>query len=269
MPTSFPHLQRRIGQDLWLPIGEDSASIATIYSGGITTSRVEWPPNVLDSDEADQQENFALFPPAHSQLHNTNAPEIMSFIYEEEAMPESIVPTVRRGRPVMNNNVTNLNDIRHDELDGHLSTIPHYPVFLEVPTRYSTGSRSRSPASIASSSTTAVFMSVGQLPGSEPFDSPSSSINMYHSDSSSISSPTIVPQPSSANSFCAEATVSGPLVTQPASATRHMATMSEISWFWNDLSQEYWEPPERGYYAPEPPEDRSNIRHTIHWSNGR
>jgi hypothetical protein len=85
-------------------------------------------------------------------------------------------------------------------------------------------------------------------------------------DSSSISSPTIHPRTSSANSIRAEATISGPLVTQPASAGGHMSTVSQISWFWDDLSQECWEPPGGGYYAPEV---RSNIRHTIYWSNRR
>lgn len=271
MPTAFPHLQPRIGQDLWLPIGEDSTSTGTFYSDGITTSRVEEPLNFPDPNAVDQQENLALFTPAYSQLRNANRPEITRFVCtEEEALPESMVLTECRGggQLAANSNLSNLNDIQH-ELDGRLSSVPHYPVYLEAPARYPTRPRSRSPASIASSSTTAALISVGQLPGFEPFDPSSPPIHMYQSDYSSISSPTVQPQPSPVNSVRAEATISGPLVTQPASVGGHMSTVSQISWLWDDLSQEYWAPPERGYYAPEPPEARSNFRHTIYWSNRR
>ena len=264
MPTAFPHLQGRVGQDLWVPIGEDSA-YTTLYSGGIATSRVEGPPNFLEPHAADIQENLALSPPTYNQARNAEITRLIRT--EEEATP---VSTVSTGQPAVSSNLTDLNDIRHEEIAGHihmdgrLSAVPHYPVYLEAPARHPTRHRSRSPVSIASSSTTTILISVGQLPGSEPFDPFPPPINMYQSDSSTISSPPIRPQTSPANSVRAEATVSGPLVTQPASASGHVATVSQISWFWDDLSQEYWKPPDRGYYAPEA---RSNFRHTIHWSN--
>jgi hypothetical protein len=271
MPTVFPHLQGRIGEDLWVPIGEDSAS--TLYSSGIQTSRVEGSPNFLELHAADLQENLGLSPPTYSQVRNAGGPEFTRFIRtEEETAPESTISTERRGhgQSVMSRHLTDLDNIRHEEIAGHIhmdgriSAVPHYPVYLEAPATYPTRHRSRSPVSVASSSTTAVFISVGQLPGSEPFDPFPPPTNMYQSDPSSISSPNVRPQTSSANSFRTEATVSGPLLAQPASTGGHVATVSQISWFWDDLSQEYWKPPDRGYYAPEA---RSNFRHTIHWSN--
>jgi len=249
MPTGFPHMHGRIGQDRWVPIGEDSPS--TI---------IEEPPSFLEPHAAYLQENLTFSSPTYSQVHNASRPGITRLFGTEEFTPDSTVSIERRGRGQPVSNLTDLNDIRHEEMVGRLSAVPHYPVYLEAPARHATRHRSRSPASIASSSTTAILISVGQLPGSEPFDPP---MNMYQPESSSISPPTIQCQTSPAGPVHTEATVNGPLVAQPA-FVGHAGTVSQISWFWDDLSQEYWKPPEGGYYAPEV---RSNFRHTIHWSN--
>ena len=263
MPTVYP-------QDFWVPIGEDSSS--TLYSGGIQTSRVGSLANFLEL-QAENFNNLQPSPPTYSQVHNASGLGITTLNRtEEEARPESAISTERRGRgqPLMSSHLMDLDGIRHEEIashihmDGRISAVPHYPVYLEAPATHPTRHRSRSPASVASSSTTAVFISVGQLPGSEPLDPFPPSTNTHQIDPSSISSPNIRPQTSSANSFRTEATVSGPLLAQPAFTGGHVATVSQISWFWDDLSQEYWKPPDRGYYAPEA---RSNFRHTIHWSN--
>jgi len=272
MQKMFSRLHRRIDRDLWIPIDERSTS-TTLYPGGITTARVEGPPNFLDPHAVDLQEDLGPSPPTYTQVRNASRPEIARLIRTGgEVVLESTVPIGRRGsdQPVMSSNLTDLNDIRHEEIashihmDGRLEAIPHYPVYLEAPARYPRRHQSRSPGSIASSSTTTVFISVSQLPGSEPFDSSSPPANMSQGDSSVKSSPIIRPQTSPTNSVHAEATISGPLVAQPVSTDGQIATMSQISWFWDDLSLEYWKPPDRGYYAPQ---TRPNIRHTIHWSN--
>ena len=256
MPTAFPHLHDRIGQDLLGSIGEDSTST-------ITTSRIEERPSFLEPHAAYLQENLAFSSPTYSQVRNASRPGITRIIGTEEEVTLQSTEHRGRGQPVMSNNLTNLNDIRHEEMVGRLSAVPHYPVYLEAPARHATRHRSRSPASIASSSTTTILISVGQLPGSEPFDPSPPPMNMYQPEPSSISSPTIQRQAYPANSVRTEATVSGPLVAQPA-FVGHAGTVSQISWFWDDLSQEYWKPPDGGYYAPEA---RSNSRHTIHLSN--
>src|SRR6266480_4178931 len=119
MPTAFPHPQRQtFGQDVWLE--EDSTS-TTLYPGGITTFRAEWPPSFLDVNAED--------------LHRND------------------------GQPVVSSNLMDLNDIRHQEI-----VFSAVPQIVEAPARYPTRRRSRSPASVASSSTTTVLISAGQLP---------------------------------------------------------------------------------------------------------
>lgn len=272
MPALIPRLRRRVDWDRWIPIGEGS-NPTTSSAQRITNARVEGPPNFLDPNAVEEeQEDSASSPPTYNQVRSVTRPEIARLILNQEQSSATLVPERDVSAEQTSSNLTDLNDIRHEEIGSHLhmnsriSAVPHYPVCLEppvVPPRNPSRRRqARRPASIASTSTTTVFLAVAQLPGTEPLDLQPRSTDMYQSASSKISTPVTRSQPSPANSVGVVAAVSGPLSLQPDPFVGQAANVNEISWFWDDLSQEYWKPPDRGYYAPQ---TRPNFRHTRTW----
>lgn len=279
MPALIPRLRRRVDRDRWIAIGEGSNPSTTIPQG-ITNARVEGPPNFLDpiAAEVEEEEDSAISPPTYSQVRSVTRPEIARLIPNRgpslaTSPSETGVSTDQTASQtaVTSSNLTDLNDIRHEDvgnhlhMDGRLSAVPYYPVYTEPPPRNPSRMRqSRRPASIASTSTTTVFLAVAQMPGTEPFDLAAPPADMYQAASSKSSTPVSRAQPSPANSVGAVAAVSGPLMMQPDPIFGQAANVNEISWFWDDLSQEYWKPPDRGYYAPQA---RSNFRHTRTWPN--
>jgi hypothetical protein len=280
MPALVPRLRRRVDRDRWIAIGEGS-NPSTTFPQGITNARVEGPPNFLDpiaAEEEGEEEESAISPPTYSQVRSVTRPEIARLIPNRgpslaTSQRETDVSTAQTTsqNAVTSSNLTDLNDIRHEDvgshlhMDGRLSTVPHYPVFTEPPPRNPSRRRqSRRPASIASTSTTTVFLAVAQLPGTEPFERAPPPADMYQSASSKSSTPISRAQPSPASSVGAVAAVSGPLMLQPDPIFGQAANVNEISWFWDDLSQEYWKPPDRGYYGPQA---RANFRHTRTWPN--
>ena len=163
----MPRLRRRIDRNNWIPIGEGGNSRTTARHGSMSTSaRLDGPPDFEDPIEPQQSP-----PPTYAQLRNLSRPDIADLIVGQnadgsrpvasESSRPSIAPTAR---------ISNLEDIRHNDrrvpMDNRLSSVPSYPVFLDT----SDMPRSRRRSSIASTNTAGILLSVGSLPGSEPFD---------------------------------------------------------------------------------------------------
>jgi hypothetical protein len=169
----MPRFRRGIDRNSWVPIGDSSAS-TTARNGTVSTSaRLDGPPNFGDPIEPQLSP-----PPSYAQVRNLSRPEIASLIvrrgpYNGAASTLSNATPRRSPAPAMSSKVTTLDDIRHTERhiqgENRLSSVPNYPVFLDAPDN-PRRRRSRRRSSIASTNTAGIFMSMGQLPGSEPFD---------------------------------------------------------------------------------------------------
>jgi hypothetical protein len=93
--------------------------------------------------------------------------------------------------PLTRSNLAQLEDVRFGEvahtaqLKNRISTVSQYPVIMNASPSNDSRRRSRRmrPASIASTSTNGIYVAVGQLPGSQPFDlePPSQAVLSRHS----------------------------------------------------------------------------------------
>lgn len=173
----IPRLRRKLDDRSWVPIGDDCRSETPAFARPVTTARVDGPP---DFTLPNPSEPVPTPPPSYAQIRNTSRPEIASLLVSNRASygsPRSPTNATPRQplQPVVRSTLTSLEDIRHAQavnhvpMDNRLSSVPNYPVFLEQPPT-SRRRRSRRPASMASTTSTGLFLSMGQLPGSEPFD---------------------------------------------------------------------------------------------------
>jgi len=177
--------------------------------------------------------------------------------------------------PATSGNLATLEDLRYNEvvhhvhLENRLSSVPNYPVFMEQPPSSSRRRRSQRPASIASCSTTGLFLSVGQLPGSEPFEDDQSHVVLNRGDApGSHPITSSLPLVSPLSAF--EASVAQVMTLQRVQ-TVHGATprtsrgVSQASWFLETSNlADGWNPPAGGYYSPNL-ETRPSIRASQTW----
>jgi len=259
----IPRLRRRVDRENWMPIGEDESNAAIQrFADPTTSARVEGPPNFLNPIPPPCSP-----PPSYAQIRNASKPEIANLLvgsrtsYGTPASPTNATPRQSMA-PVMSSTITGLEDIRHGEvvnhiqMDNRISSVPNYPVFLEHPPT-SRRRQSRRPASIASTSTTGLFLSVGQLPGSEPFDvgtSQTASSRIDWRRSQAITSPLFSPGTPSEPSIARTVTVQRVQTTQlvPRRAPRGA---NQLSWLpdqsdGNLVERERCSPPNEGFYAP-------------------
>jgi hypothetical protein len=220
-------------------------------------ARVDGPPNFLDPHAASP-------PPTYAQVRNISRPEIANLIPTGRhsygrpgifmnATPRSSLP------PLLTSSLTNLEDIRHGEvahhihMDNRLSSVPQYPVFLDPITRRRQLER---PDSIASTSTEKVLLAVGQLPGSEPFETNARQAPGNRSDWRRSSQ---VPPASGRPQTGPSASQSGSLgraYTVPRSAPRPPRAVNATSWLLDDsttpsrASRERLESAAHEFYTP-------------------
>jgi hypothetical protein len=201
----LPRLKRRINES-WVPLGtgsraatpradsrsststrtesrtsERTGSQKSTRMNGITVARVEGPPNFLDPYPAPSEEDDPTSrPPSYAQLRNIARPEIANLLPGSRVSygrPGAIMnATPRQSLVATSSNIASLDDIRHIEIAHHLhmanrlSSVPQYPVYLDsahpLPTRRRQSAR---PDSTLSMGAAGVMLSVGQIPGSEPF----------------------------------------------------------------------------------------------------
>lgn len=177
----IPRLRRRLDEGSWISIGEESRSETPAFAKAVTTARVDGPP---DFSLPNPPEPVQTPPPSYAHVRNTSRPEIANLLVTNRASYTSHSSTNVTPRqphqplqPAVRSTLTNLDDIRHAEavnhvpMDNRLSSVPNYPVFLPLdqPPNFRRR-RSRRPASLASTTSTGLFLSMSQLPGSEPFD---------------------------------------------------------------------------------------------------
>ena len=286
MAPLLPRLRRRLAQNRWISIGEASSTEMT-YPQVTMSATVEGPPNFLDPNVIEEESPSTSPPPTYTQVRNAARPEIARLIPNRgqalaTTMPQNVVSREQNagGAGLTSSNLTDLNDIRHEEAGNHLhmqrriSAVPQYPEYVEQPpggltdspSTSTSGSRQpRKPLPTASTSTTAVYLAVAQLPGADPVDIallPSADVQQPAPSKASTPLGRSLSSPSS--SVGVSAAVSGPVALLPDPTIAAAGNVSEISWFWDDLCQEYWKPPDRGYYAPQA---RSTFRHTRPWPN--
>jgi hypothetical protein len=273
----IPRLRRKLDERNWVPIGEDSRAYTPVFDDPITSARVEGPPNfVLPLEQTPTP------PPSYAHLRSTARPEIASLLVGNRASygsPRSPTNATPRQSipPVVSSSLTSLEDIRHGQVINHvpmenrLSSVPNYPVFLEHPP--SRRRRSRRPASIASTTSTGLFISMGQLPGSEPFDIQTSQVALVRNNWERwqvLVSPLLSP---------------GSAISEPEPAGAHRETLQRVqsvqtgprgpprgtngtSWLFDasnpDLQSEPMRciPPAEGYYAPPPHNPTIRQSHT-------
>jgi hypothetical protein len=171
MQGLLPRFRRRIDRNNWVPIGEgaDSAPSTTQDGSIMTSARLEGPPNFGVPVEPQ------LSTPSISQLQALSRPETASLISRPDTQCDTL-GSADCGTGLAAR-VVDLKDIQDDErqvsMNNRLSSVPSYPVFLDVRDPF----RSRRRSSLASTNTAGILLSVGSLPGSEPFDKNVASAN--------------------------------------------------------------------------------------------
>ena len=283
MAPFLPRLRRRLDRVRWVSIREASRSGPT-YSPATMSARVEGPPNFSDPNAAEEEDLATSQPPTYSQVRSVARPEIARLIPNRDqtittARPEAI-PSIELNAGdagLTSSNMIDLNDIRHEEVGSHLhmegriSVVAHDPVYVNPssgsptsnPSSTSGSRQPRKPVSSTSTSTTTVHVAVAQLPGAEPFDIPPlPTADLQQAASSKTSTPLSRSRSSPSTSISASAAVSGPMALQPDPMITTAGNFHEISWFWDDLCQEYWKPPDLGYYGPQ---SRPTFTHTRSW----
>jgi len=261
----IPRLRRKVDRNSWIPIGEGSQVTTNSPFDSATSARVDGPPNFSDPNPPQLASSP---PPSYAQIRNIARPEVAALLpgnrtsFGTPGSPTNATPRASL-QPVVSSNVTSLEDIRHGEvvnhihMDNRLTSVPNYPVFLEAPPASSRRRQSRRPVSIASTSTAGLFLAVGQLPGSEPFD-----LGTTHTASNrdgwrrsqgmgSPLSPAARSEP--------ETAVAHVVTMQRVPTTRHNSTRPPqeanrtsclLSDSTQNLARERWNPPTEGFYAP-------------------
>jgi hypothetical protein len=136
---------------------------------------VEGPPNFLDPYPAQLREEFVTSPPpSYATVRNVSRPEIQQLLpgarlsFGRPGADWNATP--RTQPPLLTSSLMSLEDIRHGEvahhlhMDDRLSTIPQFPIFLEPGHSFYRRRHSRSPESVASTGTGAVFRALGIPP---------------------------------------------------------------------------------------------------------
>lgn len=258
-------LRRKLDDRSWIPIGEDYHTETPAFARPVTTARVDGPP---DFALPNPPESLQTPPPSYAQIRDTSRPEIAILLvgnrasYGSPRSPTNATPR-RSLQPLVGSTLTSLEDIRHAQainhvpMDNRLSSVPNYPVFenvcLENPPT-SRRRRSRRPASIASTTSTGLFLSMGQLPGSEPFDRQASRAALARSNwqqSQGVVSPVF--SPDSAISTAQTARAGLVTVQQLPSVEPNMRPprgTNELSLHASDMPFNSVTPPVEGFYAP-------------------
>lgn len=264
----IPRLRRKLDDRSWIPIGEEHRSETPAFARPVTTARVDGPP---DFALPNPPETVQTPPPSYAQLRNTARPEIASLMVGNRASYGSLrSPTNATPRqslpPLLGSTLTSLEDIRHGQvvnhvpMDNRLSSVPNYPVFLEQPPT-SRRRRSRRPASVASTTSTGLFLSMGQLPGSEPFDiqtSQTASARNNWQRSQGLVSPLFSPdstmsiaEPATANVITLQRVRSvQPDPRRPPRGANELSFLLDASNSTLHVEQDRCNPPAEGFYAP-------------------
>jgi hypothetical protein len=195
MPNLLPRLRRKVDRNNWVPIGEDGRLNTMARHGSVTTSAtLSGPPNFAEPVET----QFSP-PPTYAQVRDISRPEIANLMVRQGGQRRSVTaPSLATSRQAVapTARINNLEDIQHNErrvpMDNRLSSVPNYPVFLDIPDL----NRSRRRSSIASTNTAGILLSVGSLPGSEPFDESPAAWNTMNGRCTALDShPPMSPSP--------------------------------------------------------------------------
>lgn len=255
MQGFMPRVRRRGDRNSWIAIEEGRTTTTASALAVPTSARLEGPPNFADPVPAQ-----ASPPPSYAQVRALSRPEIAalmarhgphhgSAMIQTNATPRESLP------PAISSSLVTLEDIRHNEthrvhLENRLSSVPNYPVFLEQPPSASRR-RSQRPSSIATCST-GLYLSVGQIPGSEPFKDDASHVVLTRCGalgSHPIPSPLVSPL------LPYEASVAERLTVRRINdfSDRTSKAASRVSWLVDTSANfaERWNPPAAGYYSPE------------------
>ncbi|KIW01224.1 uncharacterized protein PV09_07268 [Verruconis gallopava] len=214
-------------------------------------------------------------PPSYVQVRSVSRREIGGFVVQHGASQDHSLPTSdsEQGRstpPIVTGTVTNLEDIRHTEqyvhLNNRISSVPNYPVLLEgaqTPRR----ERSQRRSSVASTNTAGLLISVGSMPGSEPFDESSLRTSYAAGFSAAYNShEPVSPLLSPLSPF--EAATAQIMTVQRVnrSSTISSPPSHQPSWSVDTASNfaDRWNPPSQGYYSPEL-EDQPFVRPSQTW----
>jgi hypothetical protein len=263
----IPRLRRKLDDRNFIAIGEDYLSETPAFARPVTTARVEGPP---DFALPNPPEPVQTPPPSYAQLRNTARPEIASLLvgsrasYGSPRSPTNATPR-QSIQPVMGSTLTSLEDIRHGQvinhvpMDNRLSSVPNYPVFLEHPPT-SRRRRSRRPASMASTTSTGLFLSMGQLPGSEPFDVQTSQTASARNwqRSQGLVSPLFSPDSTISTAETSTASVVAlqrvhsvqPNPRRPPRGVNELSFLLDASNSTLQEEQDECNPPPEGFYAP-------------------
>ena len=266
----IPRIRRRVDRNTWVLIGEDSNYSQAPYEHSPTSARLAGPPNFNDPIPPQ-----VTPPPSYAQVRQISRPEIEALMLRRGSPRAPANATPRESLPpAISSNLTNLEDIRHGEVVHHihmakrLSSVPNYPVLLEQPPTTSRRRQSRRPASMASSSSTGLFLSVGQIPGSEPFDVVTSRVVSDRCDAPGchpISPPLFSPVSPFEASVAQVMTVQR-VQTVHGSSSRFPRVANQTSWLpeTSPSHADRWNPPAGGYYSP-PADSRPPRRQTRTW----
>lgn len=164
MASFMPRFRRRIDRNNWVPIGEGNHDPAARNGSSAASARLDGPPD-LDHPIGMRSTSTPTY--ARARGWSGSSSIISDFGQRGVARPTL-------GSPKRSNastaRIVDLEDIRHDErcisMDNRLSSVPSYPVFLDTSDQI----RSRRRSSMASTNTAGILLSVGSMPGSEPFD---------------------------------------------------------------------------------------------------
>jgi hypothetical protein len=180
--TFLPRLRRRSQRDPVSPISTSSFSIP-IFHEPRSSARLSRPPDLPN-------EVLRSPPPKYSQLPILPQQHVVGGAgwqrhFSRDMSPVSPIQEIATPRLTSGNlsrleEFTRSDGARNIVLKNRISTVSQYPVFIHPPPPQPSSRRraSRRPLSVASTSTTGVYLALGQLPGSEPLHAEDPSLSL-------------------------------------------------------------------------------------------
>jgi hypothetical protein len=168
--TFLPRLRRRSQRDPKSPIDDSSFSIP-IFHEPRSKARLSRPPDLPN-------EVLRSPPPKYSQSPSLAQQYVVGVTsrprgFSRDMSPVSPIQEIATPR-LTSGNLSRLEEFTRSDggrnivLKNRISNVSQYPVFIHPPQPPSRRRAARRPLSAASTSTTGVYLALGQLPGSEP-----------------------------------------------------------------------------------------------------
>ena len=274
VPDLIPRLrsQMRPNRERWVAVEEESTAgwtrVFSFIEAGIRSGE---PPNIDNRipERSNEEEQIRTPPPRYSSARHLAGPEsAVSTPVSYDRPTQSLVSRfgIAASHPLTSCNLVRLEDIRHEEnshsmqMASRISSVPSLPTLPEPSQESLSGSSygSLRRASTWPNTTIDVFVSLGQLPGVEPFE-PDPRRRDYQQEWQTASRSQLEGSGSvlSTPIYADIETASGQLLadqrrySQPPPARGQEQTVLFPICSSRNLSQWRWKPPPEGYYTPQ------------------